>query len=51
MRVKHVKDRKVLEQLEQIYLARGLMPLWAGDHRLEAYDKKSGKLKAVAEIG
>lgn len=48
MRIKHVKDREALKKLEQIYLARGLIPLWAGDHRLEAYDKK-GKLKLVAE--
>jgi len=49
MRIKKVSDKTALEKLERIYLARGLMPLWAGDLRLEAYDKK-GKLKAIADV-
>lgn len=48
MRIKFVRDLEALRQIEKIYLSRGLTPVWAAPHRLEAYDK-AGKLKGIAE--
>ena len=40
-----------MKEMEKVYLSRGLRVIWVNNEtRIEAYDKKDGKLRAVAEV-
>ena len=51
LKIKYVRDVTALREMEKVYLTRGLRVIWVNNEtRIEAYDKKDGKLKAIAEV-
>lgn len=49
LRVKKVKDLEALKAMQAVYESRGWRIVQVNG-RVEAYDKKTGKLKGVAEV-
>jgi len=49
LKVKYVADQDSLDTMQQVYLSRDWRIVKI-DGRVEAYDKKTGKLKGIAEI-